>query len=51
MAKRGRKKRSKGGRLSGIIYSYKYLYREVFGDFEESKDNVFNLIVGKKQYD
>ena len=44
MAKKRRKKRVKAGRLGNLIYDYKYLYSELFGD----QDTPLNLVVGQK---
>ena len=44
MARKRRKRRTKAGRLGNLIYDYKYLYNELFGD----QDTPLNLVVGQK---
>ena len=44
MARKRRKKRTKVGRLGSLIYDYKYLYNELFGE----QDTPLNLIVGQR---
>lgn len=44
MARKKGIRRTKGGRVSHLVYDYKYLYKELFGE----KDSPLNLVVGKK---
>jgi len=44
MARKRRKKRTKGGKVSRLVYDYRYLYGELFGE----QDSPLNLIVGRK---
>ena len=45
MRRKRSKRRTKGGEISHLIYDYKYLYSELFGE----QDTPLNFVLGKKK--